>query len=298
MGDWLFKRRLDDGTIDELLKSGLFIDRLKKDIEGGEVFPAIRDNSIDFYYRGKRLFYFDKHGFKTHVKYASVYDYDPDYVNESSLKDMNPIKGFSESYPRIKENCAKYTSVEPYGVSKLYRFSPFVSKPAQYVLLDVEVSLKKASDEKEAIGFQYPLEDIKARSRMDRIDILLYDTKDCVLHFIEAKDFSNSEIWPKTKPRVIGQVQNYNKQLVLREEKILSAYSNYIGLMKKIFNLGLLIPRKLIHKTGLYIFGYDSYQQKSVLELKDKIKKLGVPVCVIGNPRGIKIEKLWKETCI
>lgn len=298
MGDWLFERRLDDGTIDELLKSGLFNDSLKKDIECGEVFPAIRNNLIDFYYRGGRLFRFDNNGFETHVKYASVYHYDEDYVSERNLGKMVPIKGFSESYPRIKENCAKYTSVEPYGVSKLYRFSPFVSKPGRYVLLDVEVSLKKMSDEKEEVGFQYPLED-KARSRTDRIDILLYDTKDCVLHFIEAKDFSNSEIWSKTKPRVIGQVQDYNKQLDGRKKMILETYSDYIDLINKMFSLDLLKPKGLLHETGLYIFGYDGYQQKSVQELEEKIEKEGIPVYAIGNPGGIRIETLWEgTTCI
>ena len=173
-----------------------------------------------------------------------------------------------------------------------------MSKPTRYVLLDVEVSLKKASEEKEEIGFQFPLADIKARSRMDRIDILLYDTKDCVLHFIEAKDFSNSEIWSKTKPRVIGQVQKYNKQLALREKEILKTYSDHVDLIKKMFGLDLLKPVKLHHKTGLYIFGYDGYQQKSVQGLKAKIKKEGIPVYIKSNPWGIDIETLWKETCI
>lgn len=293
MDDWLFKRRLDDGIIDELLKSGLFNDSLKKDIEGGEVFPAIRSGSVDFYYRGGRLFCFDKHGFKTHVKYASVYDYNRSYVNEVNLKEMVPVRGFLESYPRIKENCEKYTSVEPDGISKLYKFSPFMNKPGRYVLLDVEVSLKQTSEDNEEPGYK----ENKPRSRMDRIDILMYDTKDCVLHFIEAKDFSNSEIWPKTSPRVIEQVQKYNKQLARREKEIISAYSDYVSLLNKIFSLSLPNPKKMIHKVGLYIFGYDGYQQKSVMELKDNINKLGVPVCVIGNPVSIKIEKLWKETC-
>jgi hypothetical protein len=297
MGDWLFKRRLDDGIIDELLKSGLFNDSLKKDIKCGEVFPAIRNNLIDFYYRGGRLFRFGNNGFETHVKYASVYHYDEDYVSERNLGKMVPIKGFSESYPRIKENCGRYTIVESCGVSKLYRFSPFVIKPAQYVLLDVEVSLKKTSGEEEATGFQYPLED-KARSRTDRIDILLYDTKDCVLHFIEAKDFSNSEIWSKTKPRVIGQVQKYNKQLAHREKEILETYSDYIDLINKMFGSDLLKPKELFHKTGLYIFGYDGYQERSVQGLKKKIKAEEIPVYARGNPDGINIATLWKETCI
>jgi hypothetical protein len=244
MGDWSLKRRFDRGIIDVLLKSKLFRENLKRDIESGEVFPAIRDNSIDFYYRGGRLFRFDKNGFETHVKYASVYHHkDEDYVSERNLGKM-VVKDFSESYRRIKENCGKYTSVEPDGVSKLYRFSPFVSKPSRHVLLDVEVSLKKTSDEKEEKGSECPLED-KARSRMDRIDILLYDTKDCVLHFIEVKDFSNSEIRSKTKPKVIGQVQNYNKQLADREKMILETYSDYIGLLKEMFGLNLSKPAKL-----------------------------------------------------
>lgn len=289
----MFERKLDERIIRKLQKENLFNVNLQRDIVGGEVFPAIRKDCIDFYYRGGRLFSFGKGGFTTHVKYASVYDYGRSYVTETSLKEMVPVKDFSGSYDRIKENCGNYTSVEPFGVSRLYRFSPFVRHPGRYVLLDVEVSLKQDPRLDDEPGY----DEDNIRRKMDRIDILLYDLKDCVLHFIEAKDFSNSEIWSKDKPKVIEQVQKYDKQLVQREDEILKAYSDYVSLMKDLFPVELEKPKNLIRETGLYIFGYDGYQQKIVLELRDKIKKFGVPVCIIGNPKGIKIEKLWKDTC-
>ena len=298
MDTWQFRREIDKKIIDALRDSDLFKNHLKKDIKKGEIFPAIRINSIDFYYCGGRLFSFDKDGFKTHVKYASVYDYNQNYVNENNLKNMKPIEGFSESYDRIKENCKKYTSVEPYGVSKLYKFSPFISKQNKVVLLDIEISFKTPK-EKEEVGFQDPQKNTKKRKRkMDRVDILLYNTQDKSLHFVEAKHFSNGELWSKTKPEVIEQVEDYNKQLHDKKDKILEVYGNYINLLKELFkDLNLDCPINLIPKTGLYIFGYDGDQQKSAEELKHKMKQEKIPAYTIGNPKDIKIDKLWKETC-
>lgn len=293
MDNWQFKRELDDEIIRNLLDSKLFKECLKKDILKGEVFPAIRNNSINFYYCGGSLFEFNKKGFNTHVKYASVYNYSHDYVNENNLKDMKKIDGFSESYEPIKANCKNYTSIEPYGVSKLYKFSPFTDKVNQTVLLDVEISFKKSIEE-EKIGFQNPLENTK-RSAVDRVDILLYDTKDRILHFIEAKHFSNGEIWSTTEPKVVKQVNRYDQQLSDRKNDILAVYKNYISLINKLFDLKLSSPVELSPKTGLYIFGFDADQEKSAKELKTKIEQKEIPVCIIGNPSNIKIDELWKK---
>ena len=45
------------------------------------------------------------------------------------------------------------------------------------------------------------------------------------LLFCEAKHFSNSELWAKkNKPKVINQLEKYNKQIVDKEKNILEAY--------------------------------------------------------------------------
>lgn len=95
-----FRRGFDQKAIDALKKTELF-SLLKRDACKGDdakprlkqdeteeksenadpkkryVFPAVRDNSIDFYYGGGRLFHFQpangtRGEFTTHAKYASV----------------------------------------------------------------------------------------------------------------------------------------------------------------------------------------------------------------------------------
>ena len=51
----------------------LYSDYLLPDIKKGEVFPAIRNETITFYHKGGRLFSFDGNGFITNIKFASVF---------------------------------------------------------------------------------------------------------------------------------------------------------------------------------------------------------------------------------
>jgi len=65
------ERRLEKTIENDLGKSNLWTNEIKKDCEDQIVFLAIRNNLIDFYHKGGRLFCFDSYGFKTHLKYAS-----------------------------------------------------------------------------------------------------------------------------------------------------------------------------------------------------------------------------------
>ena len=50
------RRRLETKIKDDLLKSELWINKIKDDCEKQKVFFAIRDNVVDFYHKGGRLF--------------------------------------------------------------------------------------------------------------------------------------------------------------------------------------------------------------------------------------------------
>src|SRR5208282_6268144 len=81
-----FKRSLNDDTLNKLKNDEpLFKKCLLPDIRSGEVFPAIRKDYIDFYYAGRRLFGYDKDGFKTHIKYASVLKTKNPYIRENEI---------------------------------------------------------------------------------------------------------------------------------------------------------------------------------------------------------------------
>ena len=66
------KRRLDGSIIENLKKTDLWKKRIEMDCREGNVFLTIRNNQVDFYHKGGRLFSYDKSGFKTHLKYAAA----------------------------------------------------------------------------------------------------------------------------------------------------------------------------------------------------------------------------------
>ena len=84
-----FERFLEETSINELQKAPLFKKYLRKDCLNGSVFPAIRRNRVDFYYKGGKLFSWeagDRKGFRTHHKYASVLcGQQGDYIKEGDL---------------------------------------------------------------------------------------------------------------------------------------------------------------------------------------------------------------------
>lgn len=117
------KRRLDITIENNLLKNSMWINKLKADCINQKVFFAIRENRIDLYHKGGRLFCFEKNEFKTHIKYASVITNDllddKDYLTESQLTNYQLAIDFETNYGRIKENCANYSGVEAKWICRL-----------------------------------------------------------------------------------------------------------------------------------------------------------------------------------
>lgn len=66
------KRKLNQQIQNNLLSSALWINKIQKDCLDQKVFFTIRDNRIDLYHKGGKLFGYDSNGFKTHLKYASA----------------------------------------------------------------------------------------------------------------------------------------------------------------------------------------------------------------------------------
>jgi hypothetical protein len=256
----MIRRNLCRETIDRLKDERLFTEKLKPDIETGTVFPAIRAGRVDFYYKGGKLFSYDK-GFSTHKKYASVIRSDKDYISESDLQqNAKVITNFSEGYEQIKENCSLYSGVEAEGVSRIYHKYPFVNIELDIVVLDIEISFKSKSG---------------GRSQ-DRIDILLLNKMTQKIRFYEAKHYSNSELWSQegTSPRVISQIKRYEEQIEQEGTDILSQYHNYVTLL---------------------VFGYDRDQQKGRMQklLLEDESLSGIQHYFIGNISAVKINNMW-----
>ena len=195
---------------------------------------------------------FEKNEFKTHIKYASViYNSENDYLTENELSKNKLITDFKNNYSRIKENCRLYSGIEALGVSEIYHKYSYLTKN-NIVVLDIEISfeaLEKTTGKKQ-----------------DRIDILLYNLETRTLKFVEAKHFSNPEIWSKSTPKVIGQIKKYETQIKTNKTEIIAAYKNYIQAINSVFNLELPFPEKVEEKVTLLIFGFDNDQKNGRLQ--------------------------------
>ena len=282
-----FTRELGQSVIDRLKESDLWKKHLKNDCKKKckeSVFLAIRNDNVGFYHNGGRLFSFDKNGFKTNIKFAAVIDSkNTGDLTESELKNTGLISNFSENYEQIKKNCSLYSGDEDKGISKIYHKHSYLSGK-DIVVLDIEVSF--ASSE----------------NAQDRIDILLYDTKSKTktLKFVEAKHFSNSEIWSTSEPEVIEQIKRYKTQIASRREEIIEAYGNYITKINEIFGLKLPLPDKIEDEVTLLIFGFDQNQKDGRLTnlvFENEAYK-GYKVYGKGGIDQIDLATLWKKNDI
>ncbi len=278
-----FKRFFSDNLINDLKSDQPLYSLLLQDIRKGVVFPCIREGRIDFYHKGGKLFQFDRSGFKTHIKYASVIEKKKrDYLTENELDSCQLVSDFVKGYGRIKENCKNYSGVEGIGVSDIFRKQSYIVKNSGVVVLDIEVALRYDDPDK----------------NYDRIDILLYNLEEKKLKFVEAKHYSNPELWTTTQASAANQIKRYEKQILLRRIEIISGYNDYITIVQKLFGASLPLVEDIDCKVPLLIFGYDSDQRSGRLKelSKDNSKFEGINLYPVGNAVNIKLDNLWVKT--
>lgn len=296
-----FKRYLEDESlIDKLKQEPLFKDKLLKDIKEGKVLPAIRDkNKIDFYFYKRLLFQYDGE-FSTHPKFAYIpKNYGKKYITHGEK--LGEVANFNEGYEYIKERAKLYASIEDIGVYNICKNGSFILND-DYIVLDVEVAFEKTIEE-EPKGTIEQIEEAdfqnkKRKNEQNRIDILLYNIKDRELLFVEAKHFTNKEIWSNNVPEVVGQIKRYNKEIEQRHPQILQVYKEYVNNINKIFKNELKkqlpIPEKIYKHCGLIIFGFDGDQRDGkLIATKEKIESENIKVYTIGNESKINVKNLY-----
>jgi len=274
------KRRLEKIIEHKFIASSLWCNEIEQDCKNQNVFLAIRDNRIDLYHKGGKLFTYDRNGFKTHLKYASVISSNgKNYLTEAELSDYKLASDFESNYQRIKENCSNYTGIEALGVSDLYHKHSYLSD-SNVVVLDVEISFESLNEE----------------NNQDRIDILLFNKDSKTLQFVEAKHFSSNEIWSTTLPKVINQIRRYESQIAERKPGILSEYIDYIKIINRIFGMALPEPVEVDSNVTLLVFGFDNDQKSGRLKkliLQNK-EYTGIKNYSIGNIKKVVPDNLWK----
>jgi len=280
----MFKRDIHEEIIKQLQKSDIYQKKILKDIKTGVILPCIRDERIDFYYGGGNLFTFDKKGFATHIKYASVYKYkgkDP-YVSESEIQKMEKITSFLDGYERIKENCSLYAGDEAISISDIYRRYSYIL-PRNIVVLDIEISLKSLKND---------------GSKQDRIDILFFDRKKERLIFCEGKHYSNGELWSEkgTEPKVVKQIRRYEEQIIDKQDSILNGYCNYISIVNNLFSLDLPCPGSISKNVLLIVTGFDKDQSSGRLTnlFKENMPN-DLKYYPVGSPANFKPENMLEQ---
>ena len=244
--------------------------------KGECVFPAIRNDGVHFYYKGSRIFTYSSGEFRTHFKFLQPAGY-KDYISIENVNDINfKDVGFLDLYDGIKDNASKYAGVESQGVSSLYSESSFVGKHEGVVVLDVEFRFNKK----------------------DRVDLLLYNIDKKTLMFVEAKHFTNVELWSSKdgNRKVVNQLDKYTSAIG-NGEAIIANYNHYIENIKDIFNIALPPAEHCIPYCGLYVFGFDGDQKGG--KLKDGLLMDGTldnyKYYALGNPKNIDIDNLWNN---
>lgn len=274
------KRTLKESIETNLKKSGLWKDKVLQDCENQNVLLTIRNNRIDLYHKGGRLFTYNSNGFKTHQKYASVITKAKnDYLTESELSKSKLASDFKSNYQQIKKNCSKYSGIEASGISEIYHKHSYLSD-SNVVVLDIEVSF----------------ESLNEKNKQDRIDLVLFNKKSQTLQFVEAKHFSNKDLWSNTTPKVISQISRYESQISNPKQNILSEYKEYTEILNRIFDISLPEPKNIEDKVTLLIFGFDNDQKNG--RLKKLITKneeyASIKKYSFGDIKKVVLANLWK----
>ena len=261
-----FLRSLTSESINVLKEEELFTKKLFEDCQKGEVFPAVRQNRVDFYHKGGKLFAWEKgKGFSTHHKYASVLHPEPkDYILESDLRastgKFHLITDFCEGYSRIKENCSLYSGVESAGVSELYHRFSLAAKPRKdVVVVDIEVAFNKEDES----NCEIDINSGKLGKKGNRIDIVTLERSTRKLRFFEAKHYTNRASLRNEEriPALCEQLSNYDSELRAHDKDIIEAYKNQIFAVNILFDTDIPLPSEIDYTTRAVIFGFDDEQK-------------------------------------
>ena len=290
-----FKRGLDEAFVhylnEEYEKAGWW----KDVVDDPALFIGIRDNYLNVYYQGNSilLLTLDRGRLvgRTHYKFllrdkipGNQYIYSADGKMQMSQSAVAGVFIHDLSNLRsLKAACIPYAGVEKTGVHEIIKSNRNV--------VDVEIALTgQKEDELKPTALRFDFAALQERAQT--IELV----------FFEAKHFSNSELRANRNqtPRVVGQVQRYEKLVHRYREQIESSYrricENLVAL--KGFRAPKIVqavaegrkPFLISSQPRLVIFGFDEDQKNGKVwgNHRDKLyDMLGRDrVLLRGNARG------------
>ena len=268
MGETMgFIRRFDDFRI-ERMKNGRNAEtyaRLLADVLAGEVFPSVRKDEIDFYYRGGCLYRFDGNKFVRDPRYRRY-----------SLEET-----FSDEYERAKaENERKFLShdggeTERRLLDRLYCHTFSGKVRSEVVVLDIEVNLGGRA--------------------VRKCDLVLLITRTDALMFVEGKVFSDRRVRCAVghTPEVIGQVNFYSSAIAAQRESIVEAYGEHVKIVNKLFKTSYIPPKRLIEPAKLLVYFKAGGREENIRYSVETIEESLGRENVMWTAEDAELSEIW-----
>lgn len=242
---------------------------LKDDVVNGEVFPAIRNNELHFYYKGGCLYKFVKGVFLRDCNFELYSD---------GTTGMPPYEKAK------KENENKFTKkkgeiTERQLLDKLYCHTYNPNLKSKVVVLDIEVNLKGE------IGWG------------KKCDMVLLNTRTGEIMFVEGKVYSDSRVRCAVGylPEVIGQVNVYTAAMAEQRQNIIEQYGGYVRIVNKLFGTVYMPPNTLIEPAKLLVYKTGGGMAKNVRYTVDIInEKLGAENVMWVKDGEPTLNEIWE----
>ena len=265
-----FTRTLSPKFIDSL--NELYNDEKswwRKIADDKDIFILIRNNELRVQANGGLLLQINQDFqsnivCKIHEDFLSLRSEKNPYVvlektTSGPIQRVEGLDGFAKHYTKIKRRINIFTGKERQAVQYL------ANNVRQVVDLE--------------IGFEGEVKQNASKKSVPRIDMAAI-TDNGILVFFEAKLFSNSEIRSKKTPKVVSQLEKYQKILSQKGNEIISAYQEQLNIYsqlkgnffrnrsRKISNLSILPHARLI------ITDFDASQRDEMLPtVQESIEK-------------------------
>ena len=268
----------------------------RKIVDDREVFILIRNNEVRVQANGGLLMDIKQNAQKklicsTHEEFLSLRTEKDPYVtlgktSTSPPKRVEGLLDFVKHYSKVKRRINTFTGDERRAVQQM------ANKNLQVVDLE--------------IGLEGELKEDGKKKSVPRIDMAAI-ADNGTLVFFEVKLFNNGEIRSTTTPKVVDQLNKYEKLIKRHTKEILAGYQDqhvcYSKLKGDFFEKRVRKFRtmKLHPQARLIITGFDSAQRQLVLKgIRDNIEnQIGWAtgcgeIITIGSHTNIGEQKLFK----
>ncbi len=267
------------------IESHKIYEYIKKDINIGKVFPALRKDRIDFYYEGGCIIQYEKNEFSYNIEYFKHIGKEYYVISPNNYFISGQRFDILSLYDELKKGVKnKFNNdgkkKERQFLCELYKYT-YADRKSDTVVLDIEIYNERK-----------------------KCDLMLYNKKLQELMLVEAKVVGDGRISKQKKedlPEVIKQVKEYTGWIDKGVGTFKEQYTNYITIMNRVFGIDFKSEIKDICKSAkLIVFepekplGND-HKQKLVNNLGTENVLFANEENVLNKDNStIDIDKIWE----